>query len=341
MAKIKAHYIPPFTITSETVRLISEISETLGKISASGTFELAPVTKQENRLKSIQATLAIEKNSLSLEQVTAIINGKKVIGNSREIQEVKNTSAAYEMFENLDCLSSKNLLETHSVLMDTLVDEPGQYRSGEVGIMIGKKVVHIAPPATQVPHLMLDLFTWLKSTDTHPLIASSVFHYEFEFIHPFADGNGRMGRLWQMIILSKWRPLMAYLPVETVLHKRQNEYFQMLEVSDQQADSTAFVEFLLTAIKDALHETVQTDTESVPVNDHIRKLLRLLIKNSLTASDLMKSLDVSHRQTFTKSYLHPAIEDGYIEMTHPEKPNSHTQHYRITAEGVAAVKDMQ
>jgi Fic family protein len=337
--KIKSGYVPPFTITSETVRLISEISETLGSLSASTQFEFAPMLRRGNRLRSIQASLAIENNTLSLEQVTAIINGKRVLGHPREIQEVKNAFAAYEMLENMDPLSSKDLLKVHAVLMSALVDEAGHYRSGGVGIMKGKQVVHVAPPAARVQSLMLDLFTWLKDTDVHPLIASSVFHYEFEFIHPFADGNGRMGRLWQTLILSRWRPVLAYLPVETVIRNRQGEYYKVLATSDQQADSTAFVGFMLAAIKEALHEAIVTDQVGDQVTDQVKKMLRILSEGSLSALNLMKTLDLSHRPTFRDNYLHAAIDKGLIEMTIPDKPNSRLQKYRITPRGVAVIKE--
>jgi len=341
MAKIKTGYIPPFTITSKSISLISEISETVGSISASNRFELAPMLRRGNRLKSIQASLAIENNTLSLEQVTAIINGKRVLGHPREIQEVKNAFAAYEMLETLDPFSSKDLLKAHAVLMSALVDESGQYRSGGVGIMKGKSVVHVAPPAARVHSLMLDLFTWLKNTDAHPLITSSVFHYEFEFIHPFADGNGRMGRLWQTLLLSRWKPILAFLPVETVIRNRQNEYYTVLETADREADSTAFVEFMLTAIKEALYETLETDQVSDQVSDQVKKILEKLTKGSFSALDLMNSLGLSHRPTFRNNYLHPALEKGFIEMTSPDKPNSRVQQYRITPKGINVIKELQ
>jgi Fic family protein len=339
MAKKKEGYIPPFTITSATVQLILEISETLGGFSTANQTEIAPMLRRGNRLRSIQASLAIENNTLSLEQVTAIINGRRVLGHPREIQEVKNAFAAYEMLENMDPLSPKDLLKAHAVLMSALVDEAGYYRTGGVGIMKGKEVVHVAPPAARVQSLMLDLFAWLKDTDAHPLIASSVFHYEFEFIHPFADGNGRMGRLWQTLILSRWRPLLAYLPVETVIRKRQDEYYQVLETSDEKADSTAFIEFMLAATKEALHETIATDQVSDQVTDQVKKILHILSKGSLSALDLMKALDLSHRPTFRNNYLHPALDQGFIEMTIPDKPNSRLQKYRITPKGMGLIKE--
>ncbi|MFH2047460.1 MAG: Fic family protein [Pseudomonadota bacterium] len=341
MAKKKTGYIPPFTITSETVRLVSEISETLGRFSSSNLADMTPMLRRGNRLRTIQASLAIENNTLTLEQVTAIFNGKRVLGSPREIQEVKNAFATYEMFEKLNPLSEKDLLKAHKILMSALVDEEGSYRSGGVGIVKGKEIVHLAPPAVRVPALVRDLFAWLKGADAHPLIASSVFHYEFEFIHPFADGNGRMGRLWQTLILSRWKPVLAFLPVETVICNRQDEYYKVLAASDQLADSTAFVEFMLAAIKEALYEAIETDQVSDQVSDQVKKILQILIKGSLSASDLMKALNLSHRPTFRKNYLHPAINKGFIEMTIPDKPNSRIQQYRITSKGISAIKEQK
>lgn len=341
MAKKKTGYIPPFTITSETVRLVSEISETLGRFSSSNLADMTPMLRRGNRLRTIQASLAIENNTLTLEQVTAIINGKRVLGSPREIQEVKNAFATYEMFEKLNPLSEKDLLKAHKILMSALVDEEGRYRSGGVGIVKGKEIVHLAPPAARVPALMRDLFAWLKGTDAHPLIASSVFHYEFEFIHPFADGNGRMGRLWQTLILSRWKPILAYLPVETVIRNRQDEYYNVLATSDQHADSTAFVEFMLAAINEALYEAIETDQVSDQVSDQVKKILQILVKGPLSALDLMKALNLSHRPTFRKNYLHPAINKGFIEMTIPDKPNSRIQQYRITSKGISVIKEQK
>ena len=244
-------YLPPYHITPAILSLISDISEKLGRFSVTTPAEIAPVLRRSNRLRTIQASLAIENNSLSLEQVTDIINGKRILGNPREIQEVKNAFTVYEMFDTIEPISEKDLLKAHEILMVSLVDNPGHYRSGNVGIMKGKEIVHVAPPAERVPALMHDLFAWLKSTDVHPLLTSSVFHYEFEFIHPFLDGNGRMGRLWQTLILSRWRPILAYLPVETVIHNRQEEYYQVLGKSDQHGDSTPFVTFMLHALYEA------------------------------------------------------------------------------------------
>jgi len=217
-------YYPPYTITPAILNLVAEISEIIGRYTVLAEQNLTPRLRRENRIRTIQASLAIENNSLTLEQVSAVIEGKRVMGHPREIQEVRNAFAAYEAMEGWDARSKKDLLTAHDLLMRALVEETGRYRSGGVGIFRGEQLVHMAPPADRVPKLMADLLDWLKKTKEHPLVASCIFHYEFEFIHPFADGNGRMGRLWQTLILRNWKPLFAYLPVETVIRERQGAY---------------------------------------------------------------------------------------------------------------------
>jgi Fic family protein len=269
-----------------------------------------------------------------LEQVTAIISGKRILGNPKEIQEVKNAFSAYEMLDTLSPIDERDLLKAHETLMMSLVNNPGHYRSSDVGVIKGKEVVHLAPPAERVPTLMHDLLAWLKSTDIHPLLASSIFHYEFEFIHPFLDGNGRMGRLWQTLILSKWKSILAFLPVETVVRNRQEEYYLVLGKSDQQGESTTFIAFMLHAIYDALCETVESDQDTDQVSDQVKKLLQSFHKNPLSASELMNILKLSHRPTFRKNYLHPALNNKFIEMTISNKPCSRLQKYIITPKGL-------
>ncbi len=323
-------YSPPFTITNRVIHLISKISELLGKASYKNEQSQTPLLRR-NRLRTIQASLAIENNTLSLEQVTSIINGKKVLGDPREILEVKNAFSAYELLEKLDPFSENDLLKAHSLLMQDLVEESGVYRSGNVGIVSNSEIVHVAPPAHRVKNLMADLLHWLRISDVHPLILSSVFHYEFEFIHPFADGNGRMGRYWQTLILSKWNSLLLYLPVETVIYNRQSEYYQVLQTADENADSTVFIEFMLDAILQALNETDQVSDQ---VSDQVIKLIFLFDKKPLSATEMMQRLNLVHKPTFRKNYIFPALENGFIEMTIPEKPNSKSQKYKLTEKGL-------
>jgi Fic family protein len=322
-------YEPPFTLTPCVLARVADIAEALGRITGQQGLPTPPALRRGNRLRTIQASLAIENNSLTLEQVTAVIAGKRVLGAPKEIQEVRNAFAAYEAMETWRPASSKDLLAALKLLMTGLVDRPGRFRSGGVGIAQGEKIVHLAPPAQRVPGLINDLLAWLKRTDAHPLIASCVFHYELEFIHPFADGNGRMGRLWQTLILSRWKPLLAWLPVETVIRDRQAEYYAALAASDKAGQSTAFIEFLLSALLQALHEAAATDQVGDQVSDQVRALLKCLAKQPRTALACMKKLGLNHRPTFRKNYLQPAMDAGLIERTLPDKPNSSLQRYRL------------
>lgn len=242
------NYQPPLTITSRILALVADTSELLGRYAERSRQAQALRLRRANQIRTIQGSLAIEGNSLSLEQITAVLEGKPVIAPPREVQEVKNALAVYERFAQYQPHREQDLLAAHQLLMAGLVNELGSYRSGGVGVMSGKQVVHVAPPARQVPRLMQDLFVWLEHTELPPLIASAVFHYEFEFIHPFADGNGRMGRLWQSLILAQWNPLFANLPVESLVHAHQSEYYQAIAQSTEQTDSAPFVEFMLGTI---------------------------------------------------------------------------------------------
>lgn len=328
-----SQYQPPYTITPAILNLVAEISEMIGRYSVLAEQSLTPRLRRENRIRTIQASLAIENNTLTLDQVTAVIEGKRVLGLPREIQEVRNAFATYEAMEEWDAISQEDLFAAHGMLMSALMDEPGRYRSGGVGIFRGEQLVHMAPPADRVPQLIADLLDWLKQTDEHPLVAGCVFHYEFEFIHPFADGNGRMGRLWQTLILRNWKPLLAYLPVETVIRERQEAYYQVLAEADQQADATPFIEFMLSALRDAISEAVATDQVGDQVTDQVAALVAGIGTGEIGTNDLMKRLGLSHRPTFRENYLNPALESGWIERTQPDSPRSPTQRYRLTSRG--------
>ena len=254
-------YNPPFEVTSKIIELISNISEKIGEINSLQNSPYHIRLRKENRIKTIHSSLAIENNSLSLKQITAIIEGKRVLGNPNEIKEVKNSIQAYDLLLSLNPYEEKDMLKAHKLMMQDLVERNGKYRTDGVGIFDGEKVVHVAPPADRVPELMGDLFEWMKTSDVHPLIKSCVFHYEFEFIHPFQDGNGRMGRLWQTVILKEWKEVFAWLPVETLIKENQKEYYKVLEVSDNSANSTKFIEFMLTLILNTIEEIIKTENK--------------------------------------------------------------------------------
>lgn len=276
-------YKPPFEITSKIIELISNISEKVGEITSVQYSPYHIQLRRENRIKTIHSSLAIENNSLTLEQITAIIEGKRVLGNPNEIKEVKNSIQAYDLLLTLNPYNEKDLLKAHKLMMQDLVNESGKYRTEGVGIFDGKKVVHVAPPAKRIPQLMSDLFGWLKTSDAHPLIKSCVFHYEFEFIHPFQDGNGRIGRLWQTVILKTWKEIFAWLPIETLIKENQKEYYKALGVSDSAANSTKFIEFMLFIILNTINEIIETEKKVT------QKVTRKVTVNQLKIIEAIKN----------------------------------------------------
>lgn len=267
------NYQPPFTITKKILALVSEISEAVGYIDAAGIAPGSPQLRKGNLVKTITGTLAIEGNTLSLDQISDIIEGKKVLGPVREIAEVHGAIKAYENLPRFAMASEDDLLEAHRLMMEEVLPKSGAYRRGSVGIKKGGEVIHVAPQAGMVPQLMRNLLSWLATSDDHPLVTSSVFHYEFEFIHPFRDGNGRMGRLWQTLILSKWKPVFAYLPLESVIKEKQDGYYQALSLSDRVGNSTDFIEFMLTAILQTCQDATQA-SDNVPINVHLNVPLK-------------------------------------------------------------------
>ncbi len=321
-------YQPPYTITPTIISLIAEISEKLGRLSMLQEQENNLRLRRINRIRTIQGSLAIEGNTLTEEQITAVLEGKPVIAPPREIQEARNAIIAYEKLGQWQADSSQALLEAHQTLMQGLIDDAGYYRRAGVGVMQGKQVIHMAPPANRVSDLMQDLFNWLANSDEHPLIRSSVFHYEFEFIHPFADGNGRMGRLWQTLILSQWKPIFAYLPVESLVYVNQADYYQALQQSTDKTDSAPFIEFILNRILEACDESSpQVTPYDAP---QVKDLIKLLKQGEMSKAELMKGLHLKDAKSFRKRYLQPALSAGFIEMTLPDKPTSPAQKYRLS-----------
>ena len=260
-------YNPPYTITNKIVDLIAGISELIGHITVTSGLNNNPKLRRANRIKTIQASLAIENNTLTVEQITALLNGKRILGTPAEIKEVKNAYEVYEQLLIFNPYSVSDLLKAHGILMADLVKNAGHFRTGGVGVFKGRQVVHMAPPAEFVPEHIGNLINWYQKSTAHPLIKSAVFHYEFEFIHPFADGNGRMGRLWHTLLLAEWKEILAWIPVETLVKERQEEYYDALGKADKEADSTVFVEFMLTALRDALKEIPPTDQDGDPESD--------------------------------------------------------------------------
>lgn len=253
---------PPFEITNAIIGYVAEIAELTGKLSSTNKLSANPMLRRTNRIRTIHGSLAIEQNTLTLEQVTAVLNGKQVLAPPKDIAEVKNAYEIYERLDELNPYSVDDLLTAHSIMTRGLVDESGVFRSKPVGVVDQEgHVLHFGTLPQYVPDLVLELLDWAKTSEVHMLIRSCVFHYELELIHPFADGNGRVGRLWHTLLLSKWNPAFAWLPVESIIHNRQQEYYAAINASNDAGESTVFIEFMLSAIKTSLMDAISTSDE--------------------------------------------------------------------------------
>ena len=253
---------PPFEITNTMIHEVAEIAELVGKLTSTNQLTANPTLRRTNRIRTIHGSLAIEQNTLSLEQVTAVLNGKQVLAPPKDIAEVKNAYKIYERLDELDPYSVDDLLVAHGIMTRGLVDESGVFRSKPVGVVDQEgHVLHFGTLPQYVPNLVMELLDWVKNSDVHMLIRSCVFHYEFELIHPFANGNGRVGRLWHTLLLSKWNPAFAWLPVESIIHDRQQEYYEAINASNNAGESTVFIEFMLSAIKASLMDAINTSDE--------------------------------------------------------------------------------
>ena len=322
-------YIPPYDITEEMLELTSEIMENLGKLSNVNDLEKLPRLRRVNRIKSIQSSLAIENNTLSLEQVTDVIEGKRVLGPQDDIIAVKNAFEVYKILPELDPFSLNDLKKAHGIMMNGLIDGAGALRTKSVGVISETgKVIHVAPPHDMVSALMSQLFDWLKTSKTHMLIRSSVFHYEFEFIHPFADGNGRMGRFWQTALLSSWKPIFEWIPIESIIKDNQDEYYCAIGLSTAEGKSNRFILFMLSVIKKAIEDIVNDSRNHYNhISSQVGALLAVIESYPMTALELMEKLGLKSRVSFRKNYLQPALEAGLIGMTEPDKPTSRNQRY--------------
>lgn len=281
------NYEPPFSITPQILNAVARISELVGAMGRD-LLDGQPQLRRRNRIKTIAGTLAIEGNTLTEEQVTAILDGKRVLGDVVELAEVQGAIKAYETAADLNPFRIEDLLDAHRLMMGEVLSKPGKFRTGGVGIQKGEHMVHVAPPADRVWGLMNELFGWVRDSEIHSLIKSSVFHYEFEFIHPFADGNGRMGRLWQTRLLADWNPLFLSLPLESVIRDNQTGYYKALEASDQKGDCTSFVIFMLDVIEATLGK-------NAPVNASQNALVNL--KNLKTPEAVLVCISENNNVT--------------------------------------------
>lgn len=312
-------YTPPFTISSRAIHLIADISAQIERYAIRMEQEDSLLLRKINRIRTIQGSLAIEGNTLSEDQITDIIDGKHIVAPIREIQEVRNAIKTYNLYTTFDPYSVDDLLKAHQIMMEALVDNAGHFRQGGVGVFAGTQLIHMAPPADRVPYLINDLFEWLRQSDDHLLIKSCVFHYEFEFIHPFSDGNGRIGRLWQSLILGKLHPIFEHIPVENMVFANQQTYYNAINQSTDAVNSGIFIDFMLQKIYETLQVRQSKLTETmkkrcadigtnvginvgtnvgINVGTNEQKILDLIKKkNQITAKEVAELLGISLRQS--------------------------------------------
>lgn len=324
-------YVPPYEITDKILTLVSSVSEKIGQITERSNLESKPHLRRNNKIRSIHSSLRIEANALSLNAVKDVIDGKTVLGTAKEIQEVKNAYAAYKEIPVIDPYSISELKRIHGILTKYIVDESEIFRQGEEGVFNGDKCIFMASPARFVPGQMQDLFHWMKSNRNivHPLILAAVFHYEFVFIHPFADGNGRMARLWHTVILSKWKSVFEYIPLESQIEKFQDGYYEAIAECHIDGNSTRFIEFILEQIDLVLDEIRrQPGCPNENISRYVKRLLEVMEYDTpYTANEILGLLGLKSKDTLRKNYLNPALEGGMVQMTIPNVPKSKNQRY--------------
>ena len=325
-------YIPPFEISNEMLKKVSDIMEKIGKLDSFTNLDKTPYLRKQTKINSVHSSVAIENNPLSLEQVKDVINGKLVIGEQKDIQEVKNAYKAYEMLKDINPYSIDDLKKVHGVMTFLVEEVSGEFRTSSEGVFDDNgNCIFVCPPGDRVNSLMNDLFEWLnENKDTiHPLILSSIFHYEFVFIHPFTNGNGRTVRLWQNSILYKWKDIFEYLPIESKIHKYQEEYYNSIAKCHKNDNSYVFIEFMLKMIDETLDEAISTS--HLPITNetiNINKLLDVMESGKpMTATEIMEKLGIKSKETLRGQYLDPAIKQGLVSLTIPDKPTSKNQMY--------------
>jgi Fic family protein len=312
---------PPYDITASILNLIASISEKIGEVNAKYLVKTNPTLRKQNQIKTIHASLHIEGNTLSEQQITAILENKRVVGPQKDITEVLNALDVYRHLDTLTYQSEKDFLKAHQMLMKNLIEKSGKYRTQGVGIVKGSKVEHIAPPYDNVPFLMKDLFQYLKDKSENALIKSCVFHYEMEFIHPFMDGNGRMGRLWQTLILMNQYPVFQFLPFESLISKNQAAYYSALSASDKAGNSTQFIEYMLDVIDKSLSELLENSTKK-PTDDERIKLFIEKAEGEFTRKDYLQYFKDLSSATASRD-LKKAVEMGIIEKSGDKKTTSY------------------
>jgi Fic family protein len=332
---------PPYTITEKAADFLAKIVETAARLEFGTQFKRDIKLHRENRLRTIHSSLAIEGNTLSLNEVTAVIEGKLVAGRQQEVKEVKNAYEAYDKIMTFEPYSVRDFLKAHKLMTGDLVKEAGMFRSGDVGVFDGDVPIHIGARPQFVPQLIADLFDWARTTDLHPVLKSAILHYEIETIHPFADGNGRMGRLWQTLVLAKWNPIFAWIPMESVLNQNRPEYYDALQIGQHNNDAGKFIEFTLFSLLETLdkmyseslaspqneHQVKHQDEHQVELSDIQNAVLKALEKKPLSRSEIFAAIGLHGDSRAFKRHIELLLQAGLIKMTIPEKPNSRNQKY--------------
>jgi len=329
---------PPYTITEKAADCLAKIVETVTRLEYGTDFKRDIRLHRENRMRTIHSSLAIEGNSLTLGEVTAVIDGKVVAGKQTEIKEVMNAYEAYDEIMTFDPCVIRDFLKAHKLMTAGLINESGVFRSGDVGVFDGDVAVHIGARPQFVPQLMEDLFSWAKESDLHPLLKSAILHYEIETIHPFADGNGRMGRLWQTLLLAKWNAIFAWIPMETALYQNRPQYSQAIVEARKVNDSGVFIEFTLSALYGIInaqvkHQVRHEDKHKVELSGTQNRTLKALEAKPLSRKEIFAAIGMSGDSRSFKRHLEPLMANGFIEMTVPDKPNSRVQEYKLTNSG--------
>lgn len=330
---------PPYTITEKAADYLAKIVEIVTRLEFGTEFKRDIKLHRENRVRTIHSSLAIEGNSLTLGEVTAVIEGKVVAGRQAEVKEVKNAYEAYDKIMTFNPYATKDFLKAHKLMTQGLVAESGKFRSGDVGVFDGDVVVHIGARPQFVPQLMEDLFFWAKTSDLHPVLKSAILHYEIETVHPFADGNGRMGRLWQTLLLVKWNALFAWIPMESVLYQNRPQYYQAIEDARKANDSGVFIEFTLSALFEIIAEQAKHQVKhQVDLTDTQIAVLKSLENKTFSRKEIFAAIEMNGDSRSFKRHIEPLLDAGLIEMTVPDKPNSRLQKYRLTDSGKAAIE---
>jgi Fic family protein len=313
---------PPYQVTTNILELIASIAEKIGEVNAAYLYKPPTELRKKNRIKTIQSSLEIEGNSLSLDQVTAILDNKKVIAPKRDILEVKNAIKAYEIIDKYNPASLTSFLQAHGILMNGLIENPGKIRTKSVGILKGSKVTHLAPPGPLVKSLVKELFDYLKKDKDLLLIKSCVFHYEIEFIHPFMDGNGRIGRLWQTVILRQYSPVFEFLPIESLIKAKQLEYYQILGEADNKGDSTGFIEFMLRIINESLEDLLTNQNVNLSAQDRIAIFREKIGKSSFNRKDYLRHFKDISTATASRD-LKLAVDIGLLNRSGDKRTTSY------------------